>query len=196
MDLGDNSNTLKQSPKIFTPTVPTSLLGNFNYVGYQPTQEIYPSTIHSVSFYIDTLFKAPKEWRDIEICYTLAKNNSPVQEFKPRVIRMRNLIPDFEQPMKSRCSFNYSSILADLFAPLNMIIEVRALDATSQNLHSIGWTIMPIHNLSKQVNYGFWRLPCYTLTTKVDADVRQIPSLHHLKGMQLCLRLGLPINDV
>ena len=142
------------------------------------------------------MFKAPKEWRDIEICYTLAKNNSPVQEFKPRMILMRNLIPDFEQPMKSRCSFNYSSILADLFAPLNMIIEVRASDATSQNLHSIGWTIMPIHNLSKQVNYGCWRLPLNTLSTKVDADVMQIPSPQHLNGMQLCLRLGLPSDDV
>jgi len=142
VDLGENSNILKQSPNIFTLTVPTSLLGNLNYVGYQPKQEIHTITIHSVSFYIKTLFKALKEQRDIEICYKLAKNNSPVQEFKPRMIHMRNLIPDFEQPMKSRCSFNYSSILADLFAPLNMIIEVRASDATSQNLHSIGWTIL------------------------------------------------------
>ena len=146
VDLGDDAKILSQPPKILSPIVPNSYLGNVNYVGYQPTQEINTSSIHSVSVYLDTLFQAPREWRDIELCFTLTKNGSLVKEFKPRIIRMRNLIPDFEQPMKSRCSFNYSSMLSDLFAPLNMIVEVRASDATSQHLHSVGWTIMPIHN--------------------------------------------------
>ena len=54
---------------------------------------------------------------------------------------------------------------------------------------------MPVHNPSKQVNYGRWRLPCYTVPTKTDTDVRQIPALQHLNDMQLCIRLGLPSDD-
>jgi len=41
---------------------------------------------------------------------------------------MRNHIPDFEKPNKMRCSFNYSTLIQDLYAPANLIVEIRAVD--------------------------------------------------------------------
>ena len=105
---------------------------------------------------------------------------------------MKNIISDFEENNKARVSFNYSSLLTDIFSPCNIIIEVRALDPTSQHLHSVGWTIMPIHNPSNQVNYGRWKLPIYMVPTMTETDVRHIQNLKHINNSILSIRLSLP----
>ena len=51
---------------------------------------------------------------------------------KPRLVKMKGLSPDFEEPTKQRLSFGYSHTLLSLTSQTNLIVEVRYSDLSSQ----------------------------------------------------------------
>ena len=61
--------------------------------------------------------------------------------------------------------------------PCNMIIEIRVADPRDPSIaRSTAWTIMPLYNPAGEPNFGRWRLPVYRLPTKLDVEMKEIPS--------------------
>ena len=53
-----------------------------------------------IGIYFDTIMLAPREVRDAELCFCLQKDGVVLSEPKPRIVKMKGLVPDFEEPTK------------------------------------------------------------------------------------------------
>jgi hypothetical protein len=105
---------------------------------------------------------APRNYRDAELCFCLQKDGVVMTDPKPRLVKMKGLNPDFEEPTKQRFAFNYSHALIGLESPVNLIIEIRISDPQNQaGLESVAWTVMPLFNPADEPNTGRWKLPLY-----------------------------------
>ena len=84
-----------------------------------------------IVLYFDTIMLAPRHYRDAELCFCLQKDGVVMTDPKPRLVKMKGLSPDFEEPTKQRLAFNYSHTLLSLNSPTNLIIEVRYSDLSN-----------------------------------------------------------------
>jgi len=74
---------------------------------------------------------APRHFRDAELCFCLQKDGVVMNDPKPRLVKMKGLSPDFEEPTKQRLAFGYSHTLLSLRSPVNLIVEVRYSDLSN-----------------------------------------------------------------
>ena len=148
----------------------------------EPTKQLDVSLSDDkdIMIYIDNLMLAPPDYRDVELIFILYPSGNVLPEPKPRLVRMAGILPDFEEPLKQRVSFNFSHALIAPEAPLNLVIELRTANPVDPTqVKSTAWTVMPLYNPAQEPNFGRWRLPMYAPPTKLDVDMRQIPSMPH-----------------
>jgi len=78
--------------------------------------------------YFDSLLKVPREVKNLEIIFCFQSEGRVLSDPKPRIIHMKNITPDFEEPMKTRIGLIENVYCEGLDPPVNMIVEVRTSD--------------------------------------------------------------------
>ena len=125
--------------------------------------------------YFDTIFQAPSDIRDCELCFCLQCNGQVLSDPQPCIVKMHSINPDLSNPNQIRINFGARHEYTDIIAPCNLIVEVRKSDpAVQDSLKSVAWTMFALFDPAGDLNYGKWKAPMFKCPTKLQTDIETI----------------------
>ena len=75
--------------------------------------------------YFDAVFKASRDIKDCELCYCIQREGQVLNNPKPCLVKMKDMLQDMESHQKVRINFNYAHLLEDIGSPANLVIEMH-----------------------------------------------------------------------
>ena len=78
-----------------------------------------------------------------------------------------------------------------------MLFELQVPKPGAQDKFiSFGWTVINLFDNYYELNKGIYKLPIYISPTKTDIDVRDIAQFKRIPFTMLCVRIGIPGDEV
>lgn len=146
-----------------------------------------------IDIYFDTIFNAPLDIKDCELCFCLQRDGQVLSTPQPCLVKMNHISPDQSNPDQVRINFLTKHEYRDIEAPANLIIEIRKFDpAVQQSLKSVAWTIVSLYDPAGDLNIGKWRAPMFNCPTKLGSAVETIAQEQGYSGLDISFRIAKP----
>ena len=128
-----------------------------------------------MDIYFDTIFGAPHDIKDSELCFCLQRNGTVLSDPQPHLVKMNNIRGDMTSPAFVRLHYLQKHEYRGIDAPCNLIVEVRKFEPNVElTLKSVAWTIISLFDPAGELNVGKWRCPMFKCPTKLGSLVETI----------------------